>query len=72
MRLASGTAVAVLFISESFATQNGLGYLIMDAWGGLNLPRMFTGILTMSFLGLALYEGANWLEYRVSRWRGFL
>ena len=69
LRLASGTAVAVLFISESFATQHGLGYLIMDAWGGLNLPRMFTGILTMSLLGLVLYEGSNWLEFRLSRWR---
>ena len=33
LKVASGTAVAVLFLAESFATTSGLGYLIMDAWG---------------------------------------
>lgn len=68
LRLASGTAVAVLFMVESFATQQGLGYLIMDAWGSLNLPRMFSGILAMGLLGLGIYGGANCLETRFSRW----
>lgn len=68
LRLASGTAVAVLFMVESFATQQGLGYLIMDAWGGLNLPRMFSGILSMSILGLAIYGVANYWESRFSKW----
>lgn len=34
LKVASGTAVAVLFLAESFATTSGLGYLIMDAGHG--------------------------------------
>jgi NitT/TauT family transport system permease protein len=69
LRLGTGTSVAVLFFVESFATSRGLGYLIMDAWGRMNYPEMFTGIFGMSALGAALYELANLLERRVCRWK---
>lgn len=69
LRLGTGTSVAVLFFVESFATSSGLGYLIMDAWGRMNYPEMFTGIFGMSILGAALYELANLLERRVCRWK---
>ena len=74
LKVASGTAVAVLFMAESFATRRGLGFLIMDAWGRDRL-EMFTGILAMSLLGVALYELCNVLECAVaaggtSTWRG--
>jgi NitT/TauT family transport system permease protein len=68
MRLVSGTAVAVLFMAESFATDRGLGFLIIDAWGGLDLPRMFAGILAMSGLGLFFYGLGGLLERRFRRW----
>jgi len=70
LRLVSGTAVAVLFMAESFATDSGLGFLIIDAWGGLDLPRMFAGILAMSGLGLAFYGIGGLLELRFRRWSG--
>lgn len=69
LRLNSGVSVAVLFFVESFATRQGLGYLIMEAWGRLNYVAMFTGILGMSLLGVLLYETANVLERRACRWR---
>lgn len=69
LRLGTGTSVAVLFFVESFATSSGLGYLIMDAWGRMNYPEMFTGIFGMSALGAALYELANLLEQHVCRWK---
>ena len=55
LKVAVGTAVAVLFLAESFATRSGLGFRIMDAWGRGDAPEMFVGILGMSLLGLALY-----------------
>ena len=69
LRVASGTAVAVLFMAESFATQEGLGFLIMDAWGRSDQPEMFAGIVAMSLLGVMLYEACNWLERHCCRWR---
>ena len=69
LRVASGTAVAVLFMVESFATASGLGYLIMDAWGRGDMMEMYTGILAMSVMGVALYEACNLLEHLLCRWR---
>ena len=69
LKVASGTAVAVLFMAESFATRRGLGFLIMDAWGRGDQPEMFTGILAMSVLGVLLYEACNGLEHLCCRWK---
>lgn len=68
LRLGTGVSVAVLFFVESFATTQGLGYLIMDSWGRMDYVTMFTGILGMSLLGAALYETANFMEKRMCRW----
>jgi NitT/TauT family transport system permease protein len=62
LRLNSGVSVAVLFFVESFATTQGLGYLIMDAWGQMDFNAMFVGIFGMSLLGVILNEGSNFLE----------
>ncbi len=69
LRVASGTAVAVLFMAESFATRTGLGFLIMDAWGRGEQMEMFTGIIAMGLMGLALYLFAGLLEVRLCRWK---
>ena len=69
LKVASGTAVAVLFMAESFATRKGLGFLIMDAWGRGDQLEMFSGILAMSLLGVALYELCDELEKRCCRWK---
>ncbi|MEW5961690.1 MAG: hypothetical protein AB1801_28565, partial [Chloroflexota bacterium] len=59
LRLSVGTAVAVLFFAESFATTSGLGYFILvESWGALRYPEMYAGVL----LGLLLY----WLMFRTS------
>ena len=68
LRVASGTAVAVLFLAESFATDAGLGWLIMDAWGMGDILRMFVGILAISLLGVALYAAIGIAERRVCAW----
>lgn len=68
LRLNSGVSVAVLFFVESFATSEGLGYLIMDAWGRMDFSEMFVGVFGMSLLGVLLNEGANLLEKRSCPW----
>lgn len=69
LRLASGTAVAVLFMAESFATRRGLGFVIMDAWGRGDQAGMLCAILAMSALGVLLHEGCNGLERLLCRWK---
>ena len=68
LKVAAGTAMAVLFLAESFATTSGLGYLIMDAWGLGDVLTMFVAILGMSGLGLALYGGISLVERVLCPW----
>jgi NitT/TauT family transport system permease protein len=68
LRIGAGTAVAVLFISESIAGSTGLGYYIVDAWGRDSYSQLFAGILAMALLGVLLYEAIEIAEARVCRW----
>jgi NitT/TauT family transport system permease protein len=70
VRQSIGTAVAVLYITELFATQLGLGYYIYIQGSTLfDYPKMYAGILAMSLLGLGLYFSVDWLEHRVCPWQ---
>ena len=69
LRINTGTAIAVLFLSESIAGSSGLGYYIMNAWSIVNYPSMFAGIIMMSLAGVGLYEVLNLLERYATRWR---
>ncbi len=63
IRLSIGTAVAVLFFTESFATTAGLGYyVIVDTFSRLAYPEMYAGVVAMSLLGLILYFVVDYLE----------
>lgn len=68
LRVASGTMVAVLFLAESFATDSGLGFLIMDAWGIGDTTQMFCAILAISLLGALFYIAIYLLEYWLCPW----
>ena len=70
LRVSVGTAVAVLFIAETYATTSGLGYyIIIESWGALRYAQMYAGVLAMSLLGLALYFAVDGLDRRLCPWR---
>ena len=70
LRQSIGTAVAVLYIAELFATQKGLGYYIFLNGSTLfNYPAMYAGVVAMSLLGLGLYFTVDWLERRYCSWQ---
>jgi ABC-type nitrate/sulfonate/bicarbonate transport system ATPase subunit/ABC-type nitrate/sulfonate/bicarbonate transport system permease component len=68
LRVSLGTAVAVLFLAETFATDTGLGYLIIDAWTRVSYPEMYAAILTLSILGLVLFIITDLLEGLFCPW----
>jgi NitT/TauT family transport system permease protein len=69
LRQSVGTAVAVLYVAELFATQVGLGYYIyLNGSTMFNYPAMYAGIVAMSLLGLGLYFSVDWLERRLCPW----
>jgi len=70
LRLSVGTAVAVLYVAELFATQRGLGYYIYYSGSTLlDYAAMYAGIVALSMMGLGLYFGVDWLERRVAPWQ---
>jgi len=69
LRLSVGTAVAVLYVAELYATQKGLGYYIfLQGSTFFNYPAMYAGIVAMALLGLGLYFAVDWLERRLCPW----
>ena len=69
LRVSTGTAIAVLFLAETFATQSGLAYYItVEAWGRMAYPEMYAGVIAMALLGLLTYIFLDRLERRLCEW----
>lgn len=69
LRVASGTAIAVLFFAETIACQEGLGYYLLDAWTRYAYQEMFAGIIAMGLLGSFIYIVLDWLEHHFCAWK---
>jgi len=70
LRQSVGTAVAVLYVAELFATQKGLGYYIYLKGSNLfDYPAMYAGVVAMSVLGFGLYFVVDWLEKKLCKWQ---
>ena len=70
LRQSVGTAVAVLYIAELFATTKGLGYYIYyEGSSLLDYPAMYAGVLAMSLLGLGMYFSVDRLEKWLCPWQ---
>ncbi|WP_089609872.1 ABC transporter permease [Dehalobacterium formicoaceticum] len=69
LRLGLGTALAVLFLAETYATQKGIGFFIMDSLSRMNYEEMFAGIIAMSLMGFLLYLLLDLAEKKLCTWK---
>lgn len=69
LRISLGTASAVLFLSETFASMDGLGWYIMDAWSRVDYLDMYAAIMTLSLVILVLFLLLDFIETITLRWR---
>ncbi len=69
LRVAMATAVSVLFFAETYGTQSGMGWFIMDAWLRVNYLDMYAGLVVLSWMGLLLFGVLDIAERRVTRWQ---
>lgn len=69
LRIGIGTAMAVLFLSETFATMKGLGYMVMDAQARVAYGDMYAAIIVMGSIGFILYVILDVLEKRLCPWQ---
>ncbi|OKP92987.1 ABC transporter permease [Paenibacillus sp. P32E] len=69
IRISLGTAISVLFFTEIYGTEHGMGFFIMDAWLRLDYPEMYAGIMLFSLVGFVLFMLVDVLDYKFMKWR---
>lgn len=69
LRVAVGTAISVLFVTETYGTGKGMGYFIVDAWMRIDYPDMYAGIVLLSLLGFFLFLILDLVEKALTPWR---
>lgn len=55
LRVTVGIATSVLFVTETFGTDKGLGFFIVDAWMRIDYLSMYAGIVMISIIGFLLF-----------------
>ncbi len=69
MRVSVGIALIVVVVAEMVASNNGIGYFILNAQRFFNVSETFAGIFTLALVGYALNALFLKLEARLLRWR---
>ena len=68
LKIAASFAFIGAVISESVASNAGLGYLIVQATADFNVPLAFAALLVLAVLGVVLYGFFVFLEQKVIYW----
>lgn len=68
LRIALGTSFAILFFTEEYGSELGIGYFIFDQWQKMNYPVMYAGIVVVSVIAYVLFEIINVLDAYSTRW----
>ncbi len=69
LRIAIGTAISVLFFTETFGTDKGMGFFIVDSWMRLSYTGMYAGILILSIMGFIFFLLIDILEEYICSWK---
>jgi ABC-type nitrate/sulfonate/bicarbonate transport system permease component len=69
LRIALAVAFIVLIAAEFIAGKTGIGYLIWNSWGLLQVDIMFAGIVTIGLLGLVTAVLFQALERKIIPWK---
>jgi NitT/TauT family transport system permease protein len=68
LKIAVSFAFIGSVISESVASNAGLGYLIVQATSDFNVALAFSGLLVLAVMGVILYSFFVLIEKRVIYW----
>lgn len=58
----------LMVISEMFASSSGLGFTIVQFQRSFAIPEMWSGIIVLGLIGVAMSFIFQWTERRVLRW----
>jgi NitT/TauT family transport system permease protein len=68
LKIAASFAFIGAVISESVASNAGLGYLIVQATSDFNVPLAFAALILLAIMGVILYTFFVYLEKKVIYW----
>jgi ABC-type nitrate/sulfonate/bicarbonate transport system permease component len=68
LRTSLALGLIMVVISEMVASENGVGYFVLQAQRSFDLPEMWAGTLLIGILGYALSGVLALVERRVLRW----
>lgn len=68
-RISLGTALSILFFTENYGTEYGMGYFIMDSWTRMDYPAMYGGILVLSGVGIVLFLILDLISWWLCQWQ---
>ena len=55
-------------ISESIASNHGIGNLMLQAQAQFKTPLIYAGLVALAVLGIAMYAAMAWIERRTTGW----
>ncbi len=68
LKIAIALAFVGAIVSETIASNRGIGYLMISASASFRVPLVFAALLLVACMGVALYAIAAVLERRMTRW----
>jgi ABC-type nitrate/sulfonate/bicarbonate transport system permease component len=68
MRQALSLSIILMVIGEMFAASNGLGFSIVQFQRSFAIPEMWTGIIVLGLVGIALSMLFGLIERRALAW----
>lgn len=69
LRMSIGTSIAMLFITENFASVTGLGYYITACMDRRDYDEMYAGIIALAIMGCLLYWIVGKIERYLCGWK---
>lgn len=68
LKVAITLAFVGTVVSETVASNQGIGYLMMSAGSQMRMPLVFAGLIVISAMAMVMYELFAFLEKRMTRW----
>ena len=68
LKIAITVAFVGSILSETVASNSGIGHLMITASSRFDVPLVFAGVLITAFMGVAMYAIANLVERRMTGW----
>ena len=68
LKIAITLAFVGSVVSETVASNNGLGQMMSQAQSQFNVPLVFAGLIMLAVEGIVMYALMAWVEKRSTRW----